>query len=363
MKRTAYPALLAVCLAVPILPVAAPACQKQEPRKEEVQKEEPKKEEAAEKEATEPEDTDESVPDKPANAKKVEPSPEELMEEILESGSFEIPPVTSRKPRSIGGDPSKSGIGEWVTFQDKPDPEGGQVIMGLTNEISRSLRQSIFVEFNKLTKPLVSAQMSSEFIEILPAKKYKVSIWGRMDKKRPITLAQRLPYLRLRVDWFQEDKMTQTGNVVLKSQSIPGPKTRPPLFVSDKWKEYWAWVDSPDDAKYIKITWSWETPPQEGQTDGVIYFDDASLRGEPAPKEEAEDPDTTGEEKPAAGTAKPDGAKPAEAKSDGTKAGEAKPEQGKPAEPKEPRSSAPKTTPPPPTLPKKNPRIDATPLR
>ena len=223
-------------------------------------------------------------------------------EQLLESGSFEWPPVTRRKPRSEGADVSKSAMNaEWITFTDKADAEGGRLILGLTNEISRTGRQCMYVEFNKLTKTLVSTQLSSDFIPVFPGKPYRVFIWGRVAKKEPVALDQRLPYLKLRIDWFMADKEEQTGEVVWKVQPIPGSKLRKPVFTAAQWSEYFANVKSPDDAAFIKVTWFWDTPPQEGETNGVIFFDDAGITGEAPPKEEVVfDEELKDDEKPAA---------------------------------------------------------------
>jgi hypothetical protein len=207
---------------------------------------------------------------------------------LLESGGFEWPAVLAPRSLSEGADISKSAMNaEWVRFKDKPDADGGQLVLGLTNEIARSGRQCLYVEFNKLTKPKVSAELGSDFIPVKAGKSYRVAIWGRIDKKRPITLAQRLPFLKLRVDWFKVDEegdMAQVGDVVWKVQPIPGPLKRPPLFIAGDWRQFFADMTAPVDATFIKMTWSWETPIQEGETNGVIFFDDASLEGEPGPK-------------------------------------------------------------------------------
>ena len=207
-------------------------------------------------------------------------------EQLLESGSFEWPPVTHRKTRAEGADVSKSAMNaEWTAFKDKPDAEGGRLLLGVTNEIARTGRQSIFVQFDKLTKPLTSAFLASDFIPILPEKPYRFAIWGRMDRKQPISLDQRVPYLKLRVDWFKADKEEQTGDVAWRVQPIPGSPNLKLLFTAGKWTEYYADVKSPEEAAFVRITWYWDTPPKEGETDGVIYFDDAAIFGESGPKD------------------------------------------------------------------------------
>lgn len=203
--------------------------------------------------------------------------------QLLESGSFELPPVTKRKLRSEGADVSKfSASPDWVKFADEADhKEGGKLILGITNEIAHTGRQSIFVHFDNISRKNASAQLSSGLISILPSREYRVAMYGRVDKDQPLTRDQRLPYLKLRVDWFKADKEEQTGEVDWRVQPMPGSKNRKPLFVSGKWTEYFADVTSPDDAAYVKVTWFWETSNEEGSTDGVIFFDDAVIIGEP----------------------------------------------------------------------------------
>ena len=268
-------------------------------------------------------------------------------QQLLESGSFEWPPVVARRTRADGADLSKSAMNaEWLVFKDKPDAEGGQLQFGLTNQLARTGRQCMFVEFNKLTKPQASAELSSDLLPILPNQPYHIAIWGRIEKERPLTLAERTPYLKLRVDWFKADQEEQTGDVVWKVQPIPGPKKRKPLFTTTEWKEFFANVKSPEDAGFIKITWYLETSNEEGETDGVIYFDDAAIIGESGPKE---DPlDTI--EKEEAERAAAEGKDPAAS-----------------TPPTAPTPPAPSTPPPPPAPPAKpaasKPSIEVIPVR
>jgi|GEM_PF-1300262 len=209
-----------------------------------------------------------------------------------QSGSFEWPAVMARKTISEkGADITKSAMNaEWRSVKDKHDPDGGQLLLGLTNRVARTGRQCLFVEFNHVTKPNASAVVSSDLLPVLPNQPYHVAIWGKVDKERPLTLAQRLPYLKLRIDWFtagtEEEGPEQSGEPVWKVQPMPGSKHRKPLFTVTEWTEYFANVKSPEDAAFVKITWSWETLPEEGETDGIIYFDDATLFGDAPPKED-----------------------------------------------------------------------------
>ena len=227
---------------------------------------------------------------------------------LLESGSFEWPPVSRKKALSEGADVSKSAMNaEWLTFKDSTKEEGGKLILGLTNEISRTGRQCMFVQFEKLTRPIAVAQLASDFVSIKPSETYHVSIWGRIDKKNPITLDQRVPHLKLRVDWFLADKEEQTGNVEYRAQPIPGTANRAPMFSASKWSEYYANLKAPEDAAFMRVTWTWETPPQAGETHGIVYFDDATIEGESGPKEDlfADEPEMVEEEEKPAPPAAP----------------------------------------------------------
>lgn len=207
--------------------------------------------------------------------------------QLLESGSFEWPPVSRRKSLEEGADVSKSAMNaEWYTFKDSATGEGGKLVLGLTNEVFRTGRQCMFVQFDKLARPAAVAQLASDFVSIKPNEKYHVSIWGRIERKNPVTLDQRVPHMKLRVDWFLADKEEQTGNVEYRVQPIPGSRNRPLMFTAAKWTEYFANLKSPEDAAFMRVTWTWETPPQAGETNGVVFFDDAGIEGESGPKDD-----------------------------------------------------------------------------
>ena len=229
--------------------------------------------------------------------------------QLLEYGSFELPRVKERTPRRQGGDFLKFALGEWVRFEDKPDDDGGKLVAGVTNEVARTGRQSLFIEFTKLTKPQMFAEISSQPIPVKPSAPYRVSIWGRMDKKQPLTIEQRIPNLYLQVDFFQADGETQTGDQVFRVQPMPGSRRVKPFFSTERWSEYYAEVETPEDAGYLKITWRWATnppkiaapgaPPDKSETNGVMYFDDATLIGERVDTDEPE-PEETPEGTPGA---------------------------------------------------------------
>jgi hypothetical protein len=200
--------------------------------------------------------------------------------QILEYGSFELPRVQARTPKLKGGNFLLFTSDEWMDFHGEPDSSHGSLVLGLTNEVARTGRQSMYVEFNKLNKPRAEAMLVSQLIAIKPDQPYRAGLWGRMDKKQPLTLDQPLPSLRLQIDFFQADGETQTGDQVFRVQPMPGSRDREPFFVSKEWREYYADMQTPEDAGFLKITWSWTSPQEAGEINGVMYFDDATLIGE-----------------------------------------------------------------------------------
>jgi hypothetical protein len=58
-------------------------------------------------------------------------------------------------------------------------------------------------------------------------------------------------------------------------------------------------MSSPEEATFAKITWSWETTREEGETNGLMFFDDVTLEGAAGVKEDpfADDPEVQAERK------------------------------------------------------------------
>lgn len=233
-------------------------------------------------------------------------------DQLLPSGSFESPRVAARTPLAKGGSPMLGGGTDWRMFVHPRRAEDGALVSGLTTELTRTGRQSLYVEFDHFRAPQQGVVLESRFVSILPGKPYRVSIWGRLPKKGPLTLDQRLPFLKLFVEFFQADRETQTGDVAtgVRIQPLPGSPDRPPLFTNAKWTEFFGEFPSPADAAFIKITWKWDTPPQDGETTGSIFFDDATIQGEAGPVSADEELPMDDDEDDAP-AAKPGGDKPA----------------------------------------------------
>ena len=208
---------------------------------------------------------------------------------LLENGSFEEPQVTGRTPESAGGSPMKAGTPHgWGAFAVSPESAGGQIVAGVTNEIARTGKQSMFVDFQKVTASLRGAVLRTGQFPIKAGASYRVSIWGRIDRKRPLALDERRPRMLLEVAFFGADGTSQAGEPVAGDQPIPGeivPATTPVLtFRTGKWKESFANVTPPDTAAFMRITWTVATPQGAGETDGIIYWDDASVTEANTPK-------------------------------------------------------------------------------
>jgi hypothetical protein len=216
---------------------------------------------------------------------------------LLENGSFEQPTVTERTPEGNGGSPAKISLNSaWASLIVDPASEGGKLQAGVTNEIARTGKQSFFVDFDRVTASGRKAVLKTKPIAVKPSQQYRLSLWGRVDRKRPIALDERRPQMWLEIRFLQEDQKTETGEPIAGAQFLPGeviPGGPHVLsFVSEKWKETSADLATPENARFVTITWYWLTTGDEGETDGTVYWDDASL-DEAVPPPPTPDPAAT----------------------------------------------------------------------
>jgi hypothetical protein len=199
---------------------------------------------------------------------------------LIKNASFEEPAIKGRVSANDGGSPAlvDESKTNWTHFQVfQADKEGeGKFTVGLTNEFARTGKQSIFVDLNKVTATNRRSFLMTELIPIKPANAYRISIWGRTDKKRPLTLDQRLLFMKTEIEYFTPDTESQSGNTDNRTLLVPG-NTKRIFFVSNKWTEYETDIRTPRSAGWMKVTFRWETGRDKGMTDGTIYFDDASV--------------------------------------------------------------------------------------
>ncbi len=201
-------------------------------------------------------------------------------ENLIKNSSFEEPAVQARTDARQGGSPSRTEEGKTIwTHLMAPmrarDLPGGELVVGMTNEYAHSGKQSIFVDFQKVTAQR-SGFLMTDLIPVTPGHRYRIALWGRIDAKRPLTLDQRRPMMKLEFDYFTADTENQTGPSDYGTQMLPGRLDRM-IFVSGKWSEYFRIVRTPADAAFMKVTFRWETPKEAGETDGAIYFDDVTV--------------------------------------------------------------------------------------
>ncbi len=203
-------------------------------------------------------------------------SPVALADNLLKNSSFEEPKITGRVPALGTSNPAALEAGtSWSHFQTMD--RTGKVTVGMTDEIAHSGKQSIYVQFDQAAKTK-AAMLMSDLIPIKAEEVYRVSIWGRVDRKRPLTLDQGRPYMTLEVEYYPADQASQIGETEHRTQMIPGMGDRI-LFTSAKWTEYFAEFRAPAGAEFMKITFNWFSPRKEEPANGVIYFDDASVVG------------------------------------------------------------------------------------
>ena len=201
-------------------------------------------------------------------------------ENLLKNPSFEEPGIQGKVPAAQGGNPAKADEAKtfWSDFQvHKLDKAGeGKLTLGLTSEFARTGKQSMFVELDKVSGVNRRSHLMSDIVPVKPANTYRVSIWGRTDKKHPLTLDQRLLMMRVECEFFTPDTENQSGETENRTIMVPGNSKRI-FFVSNQWTEYITAVRAPRSAGWMKVTFRWDTGREKGVTDGTIYFDDASV--------------------------------------------------------------------------------------
>jgi hypothetical protein len=208
------------------------------------------------------------------------PSAPAVPENLIKNGGFEIPEVKAPTNERDGANPSRAADGQssWMHFlapAGGQDKAGGELVVGMTNTFAHSGKQSIFIDFKEATAQRRSF-LTTDIIPVKPGQLYRVALWGRIDAKRPLSLDQRRPLMKLDFDYFSQDTETQSEKSDHGTQIIPGSLDRM-MFFSTKWIEYFRLVRPPADAAWMKITFRWETDKAPGKTDGVIYFDDVSV--------------------------------------------------------------------------------------
>ncbi len=211
---------------------------------------------------------------------------------LLQNAGFEEPKIDGKVDSTAGGNPAGLETGSSWTHMQSMD-RTKKVTIGLTNAIAHSGKQSIYVQFDGAQKTK-QAVLMSQLLAVKAGENYRVSIWGQIDRKRPLTLDQGRPYMLVEVEFYQADEATLAGEVQARTQMIPGAPDHL-LFLATKWSEYYATFQAPLDAVFMKVTFSWFSPKHEEEADGIVYFDDAAIEGVPGTAIPTDDPPETPE--------------------------------------------------------------------
>jgi len=218
---------------------------------------------------------------------------------LQRDGSFEVPSVKGRTLTDQGGNPAHLGGGSgWIAFNFRTTGTSGKVTGGLTDEVAHSGRQSLFIHFDHVDGAFQGALLTSNFIPIVSGTQYDVGIWGRADSKAPFDPDGRSVYLKLEVDYFAKDANESVGQPSFAVQPFPGSKGHVPVFKPDVWNLFTVTFTPPPGAVFAQITWRWETGSDPGETNGLMFFDDASLTG-PAPANPNMTPEPVQQDSPA----------------------------------------------------------------
>jgi hypothetical protein len=199
---------------------------------------------------------------------------------LLPDSGFETPFVKGRTPKDQGGDPSNNGKGPgWIAFKFQTTGTNGSVTGGLTDEVARNGKQSLFINFDHVDKAFQAAILISNFIPVVSGTEYAVGIWGRTDAKELIDSEGRSAYLKLEVDYFAKDGNESVGEPTYSVQPIPGSKGRDAYFTPDRWNRFYVKLTPPPGAIFAQVIWRWETGSDPGEINGVMFFDDAMMLG------------------------------------------------------------------------------------
>jgi hypothetical protein len=213
------------------------------------------------------------------------------VENLFGNGSFEEPKISGRTPETDAGLLSVDAEeNPWLFFGAAPEEDGGKMIVGITDEIARTGKQSIYVDFEKMTAPARQAVLMTKLLPVKPAQAYRLSMWGRIDRKRPLSLDERRPFMMLDVEFVGADQETKAGEPLQGAQLIPGNIVpggpHPLIYSARKWSEFSTQLTTPADTAFLRVTLRWVTPTDPGETDGIIYWDDATLVEENPPAAE-----------------------------------------------------------------------------
>jgi hypothetical protein len=128
---------------------------------------------------------------------------------LLLNGSFETPTVEARTAADAGGSPVLgSNESSWQELTGDTQEEAGKITFGLTNSIARTGKQSDVRRFSESHRQGADSAAGHQNDSGQPDTTYEISIWGRIDRDRPVALDERRPHMWIDVEFLQKDQQT-----------------------------------------------------------------------------------------------------------------------------------------------------------
>jgi hypothetical protein len=197
-----------------------------------------------------------------------------LAANLPENGGFEDPPVSARATIQDGGDPTNGGSGPgWSKIRPKKADSLGEIVLGLTNEVAHSGKQSLFVEFNHFLGGANGAALVSEMLPVQPGQDYLFSIWNRLDANSPVTTSG-TAILKINIGYFTSDATPVAGKS-LNTYAPLAPGRGNAELSAQEWSVIERKAPTPADAAFARITLIWQSDAAE--VTGTVFFDDVAL--------------------------------------------------------------------------------------
>jgi hypothetical protein len=144
---------------------------------------------------------------------------------LITNASFEEPVFAAPRNFKEGGSPAQAGDGKtiWRQFRVRglAKENEGVFDLGVTNQIARTGKQSVYVDLKNVTARDQRAYLMTDLMPVQAGYKYRVGIWGRIDKNRPLTLDQRRILMKAEMEFFTPATDENAGE--LESRNAEGP--------------------------------------------------------------------------------------------------------------------------------------------
>ena len=188
------------------------------------------------------------------------------------ASGFEDTPTQGRTLLSEGGNPADASNNPlWKKAGDSAKfTEGGTVVLGLTDEVARSGKQSLFVSFDNVTTKYRGATIASSLIPVQAGGVYRLSLWMRGSEAKPIKDGVNV---KATIIFLQDDESTEIGKTAYLDGNVAA-------FPPGGWSEFSKKITAPELAAFAQVSWSWHALPAEPPANGEVFVDDFSFAKE-----------------------------------------------------------------------------------